>query len=230
MATHLITGAGAGIGAAVAEVLLARGDELHLLVRHRGRAEELAERYPGAHLLIADLADPGGLAEALADQEVPARLDSLVQVAGVADLGGVGDLGTEVWRHTVDVNLLAPAELARICLPALRAAGGQVVFVNSGSGLHAHPQWSAYAASKHGLRALADSLRAEERDHGVRVTSIYPGRVATAMQAKVHAHEGKDYDPTEWIAPASVATAVVTALDLPRDAEMTDVTVRPGRR
>jgi NADP-dependent 3-hydroxy acid dehydrogenase YdfG len=102
--------------------------------------------------------------------------------------------------------------------------------VNSGSGLRANPEWSAYAASKHGLRALADSLRAEEAGAGVRVTSVYPGRTATDMQAKVHAQEGKDYDPSEWIAPESVATAVLTALDLPRDAEMTDVTVRPGPR
>jgi short-subunit dehydrogenase len=126
------------------------------------------------------------------------------------------------------VNLLAPAELTRLCLPALRVAGGQVVFVNSGSGLRANPDWSAYAASKHGLRALADSLRAEEKGAGVRVTSVYPGRTATTMQEKVHAQEGKAYDPEDWIRPESVATAVLSAMDLPRDAEMTDVTVRPG--
>ncbi|HLN75977.1 MAG TPA: short chain dehydrogenase, partial [Nocardioidaceae bacterium] len=62
------------------------------------------------------------------------------------------------------------------------------------------------------------------------VTSVFPGRVATGMQAKVHDQEGKEYDPSDWIAPESVATAVLTALDLPRDAEMTDVTVSPGPR
>jgi NADP-dependent 3-hydroxy acid dehydrogenase YdfG len=103
-----------------------------------------------------------------------------------------------------------------------------VVFVNSSAGLRANPDWSAYAASKHGLRALADSLRAEEAASGVRVTSVYPGRTATAMQERVHAQEGKEYDPADWIKAESVASAVVAALDLPRDAEMTDVTVRPG--
>ncbi len=130
----------------------------------------------------------------------------------------------------MDVNVLAPAELTRLCLPALRASRGHVVLVNSGAGLRANPGWSSYAASKHALRALADSLRGEERQSGVRVTSIFPGRVATAMQAKVHDQEGKEYDPSDWIAPESVATAVLTALDLPRDAEMTDVTVSPGPR
>lgn len=229
MATHLLTGAGAGIGAALAHALATRGDDLVLLVRSETRAEELRAAFPGSRTVIADLDRPQELAEALAGQ-VPERLDSLVHVAGFVELGPVGELGADVWRRTMDVNLAAPAELTRICLPALRAARGQVVFVNSGSGLRANPEWSAYAASKHGLRALADSLRAEEAGAGVRVTSVYPGRTATDMQAKVHAQEGKDYDPSEWIAPDSVAKAVLAALDLPRDAEMTDVTVRPGPR
>jgi short-subunit dehydrogenase len=109
----------------------------------------------------------------------------------------------------------------------LRAARGHVVLVNSGSGLVAHPTWAAYAASKHGLRGFADALRGEEREHGVRVTSVYPGRTATPMQEKVHAQEGKEYDASAWMDPASVATTVLTALDLPRDAEVTDLSVRP---
>ena len=228
MPTHLVTGASAGIGAAVAQALAARGDELVLLARSDSRARDLAAAYPRAKTVIADLADPTGLAGALAGQELPERLDSLVHSAGVVDLGAVADLSGEAWRETLDVNLLAPAELTRLCLPALRAARGHVVFVNSGSGLRANPHWSAYAASKHGLRALADSLRAEEQESGVRVTSVYPGRTATDMQAKVHRQEGKDYDPSHWIAPESVAATVLAALDLPRDAELTDVSVRPG--
>jgi short-subunit dehydrogenase len=230
MPTHLVTGAGAGIGAAVAKALSGRGDDLLLVARSDERARDLGEEFPGARTLVADLADPYGLAEALSGQGLPERLDSVVHVAGFVELGTVGELSAEIWRRTLDVNLVAPAELTRLCLPALRASRGHVVLVNSGSGLHANPNWSAYSASKHGLRALADSLRAEERETGVRVTSVYPGRTATGMQAKVHAQEGKEYDPSAWIAPESVATAVLTALDLPRDAEMTDVTVRPGPR
>jgi NADP-dependent 3-hydroxy acid dehydrogenase YdfG len=228
MATHLVTGAGAGIGAAVAHTLSARGDRLILLARSEARAEDLRSAFPGSRTVVADLADPESLADAMSGQDLPATLDSLLHVAGFVELAPVGEASPGSWRRTLDVNLLAPAELTRICLPALRAARGQVVFVNSGSGLRANPDWSAYAASKHGLRALADSLRAEEQDAGVRVTSVYPGRTATEMQERVHAQEGKEYDPGDWIRPESVATAVLTALDLPRDAEMTDVTVRPG--
>jgi NADP-dependent 3-hydroxy acid dehydrogenase YdfG len=230
MAVHLVTGAGAGIGRCTARRLAERGDELLLLARSEARAEELRGDFPGARTLVADLDDPAVLAGALAEQTLPERLDSLLHVAGAVELGPVADLGADVWRHTLDVNLLAPAELTRILLPALRAARGHVVFVNSGSGLRANPQWSAYSASKHGLRALADALRGEEMEYGVRVTSVYPGRVATDMQAKVHRQEGKEYDPASWIDPDSVATTILTALDLPRDAEVTDLTVRPGPR
>ncbi|MFF8384705.1 SDR family oxidoreductase [Streptomyces kanasensis] len=229
MTTHLITGAGSGIGAAVARRLHARGDELILLARDAGRAKELAELHPGARTLVGDLANPDRLSWAFSHQELPDRLDTLLHIAGVVDLGPVGELTTKAWRAQLDVNLVAPAELTRLLLPQLRVSQGHVVFVNSGAGLHANADWSAYAASKHGLRALADALRAEERPHGVRVTSVYPGRTASPMQAKVHRQEGKEYDTSRLMDPESVATTILTALDLPRDAEIQDLTVRPGR-
>ncbi|MGK5640016.1 SDR family oxidoreductase [Streptomyces sp. URMC 126] len=229
MATHVITGAGSGIGEVLAERLLARGDELYLFARDAGRAKELADRFPGARTLVGDLANPDRLSWALEHQTLPERVDSLLHVAGVVDLGGVGELTTRTWTNTLAVNLVAPAELTRLLLPQLRASRGHVVFVNSGAGLNAGPNWSAYAASKHGLKALADSLRAEEHANGVRVTSVYPGRTATAMQVKVHQQEGKEYDAARWIEAGSVASTVLHAIDLPRDAEINDITVRPGR-
>lgn len=229
MATHLITGAGSGIGAAVARRLHERGDELVLVARDAGRAKEFAARFPGARTLVADLDDPDRISWALGHQTLPDRIDSLLHSAGIVDLGPVGELTPKTWRHQLNVNLIAPAELTRLFLPQLRVARGHVVFVNSGAGLNAHAEWGAYAASKHGLKALADSLRHEEHAAGVRVTSVYPGRTASPMQAKVHAQEGKEYDPERWIDPESVATTILTALDLPRDAEINDLTVRPGR-
>ncbi|MEE1927351.1 SDR family oxidoreductase [Streptomyces sp. TRM 70351] len=232
MATHLITGAGSGIGASVTRALLERGDEVWLLARDAGRARQLAGAFadaPGTvRTLVGDLAEPERLSWAFGHQGLPGELDSLLHVAGVCELGAVGELTPKVWQATLAANLVAPAELTRLLLPQVRQARGQVVFVNSGAGLHAHPQWSAYAASKHGLKALADSLRGEERGNGVRVTSVYPGRTATPMQEKVHRQEGKAYRPEDWITPESVTRTVLAALDLPRDAEVTDLTVRPG--
>lgn len=229
MPVHLITGAGSGIGAVVARRLLDRGDDVVLLARDAGRAREIAQTFPGASTIVGDLAQPGRLSWALSKQALPDRIDSLIHVAGVVDLGPVADLPATLWEQQLAVNLVGPAELTRLLLPMLRMSKGRIVFVNSGAGLHAHAGWSAYAASKHGLKALADSLRAEESEHGIRVTSVYPGRTATPMQERVHQQEGRSYEPGRFITPESVATTILTALDLPDDAALTDLTIRPAR-
>ncbi len=228
--THLITGAGSGIGADLARSLHGRGDALVLLARSAARAAELAAAFPGAATVVADLADPASLDAALAAVDLPPALDSVVHVAGVVDLAPVAELDHETWQRHLDVNLTSPALLTRATLPALRAARGTVVFVNSGAGLAAHPTWGAYAASKFGLRALADALRGEEQDHGVRVSTVYPGRTATSMQEKVHEQEGKEYDADDWIDPATVAATIRQLIDLPSDATISDVTLRPTPR
>ena len=228
MATHLVTGAGSGIGAALAERLAERGDDLWLLARDAGRAAQLRERFPGAQTLVGDLADPARLSWAFSHQSVPPRLDALIHVAGVVELGAIADTPVAAWQHQLNVNAVAPAELTRLMLPALRTARGRVVFVNSGAGLRVSPEWGSYGASKFAVRAIADALREEERADGVRVTTVYPGRTATPMQEKVHQQEGAAYDASQWIDPASVATAIIAALDLPRDADLTELTVRPG--
>lgn len=230
--THLLTGGGSGIGAALARQLLDRGDRLVLVARSEERAEALrGDLSDGAEVLVADLARPAEVADRaarwlLARPEVP--LHSLVHCAGVVELGTVADAGPEAWQRQLDVNLASPAQLTRALLPRLRASRGTVVFVNSTSSLSASPEWSAYAASKHGLKALADSLRAEEAAHGVRVTSVLPSRTATPMQEDVHRQEGRDYDPRRWMRPETVASTVVHVLDLPADATITDVVLRPA--
>ncbi len=228
MATHVITGAGSGIGRVLAQRLFERGDELWLVARSASRAESLRAAFPGAHTLIADLSDPESLAAAMDAQPLPDRVDSLLHVAGVVELGRIAETSVAAWRQQLDVNAVAPAELTRILLPALRAARGHVVFVNSGAGLRVSPEWASYAASKFAVRAIADGLREEERAGGVRVTTVYPGRTATPMQEEVHRQEGAEYDASRWMQPSSVVATILTALDLPRDAEVTELTVRPG--
>ncbi|MDK1476068.1 SDR family oxidoreductase [Streptomyces sp. 549] len=234
MATHLITGAGSGIGEALTQRLLERGDDLWLLARDAGRARQLAARFEGVggtvHTLVGDLAEPERLSWALGHQTLPGELDSLLHVAGIVELGAVGELTPKVWQATMAANLVGPAELTRLLLPQLRLAHGHVLFVNSGAGLRANAQWSAYAASKHGLKALADALRAEEERYGIRVSSVYPGRTATPMQEKVHQQEGKEYDAARFISAESVARTLLTALDMPRGTEITDLGIRPGGR
>ena len=223
---HVLTGAGSGIGLVLAQRLADRGDDLVLLARSDARAAALATTFPRAQLLVADLADPGTLNGI--GRQVDGAVDSLVHVAGVVELGRVDRLRLADWEHQLAVNLTAPAVLTRELLPHLRAARGTAVFVNSSAGLSANAEWSAYAASKFGLRAFADSLRAEEVGHGVRVSTVYPGRTATPMQEKVHAQEGRAYDAGAWISAETVAATIEHVIDLPADATIPDVTVRPG--
>ncbi|QBX56487.1 SDR family oxidoreductase [Nocardioides seonyuensis] len=223
--THVVTGAGSGIGEVLATRLAERGDSLVLLARSAARAEELGSRFADAQVLVADLADPGMLNGL--GREIDGPVDSLVHVAGVVELAEVARLRLQEMEHQLAVNLVAPALLTRELLPHLRAARGTVVFVNSTSGLSASAKWGAYAASKFGLRAMADVLREEEKGAGVRVTSVFPSRTATPMQEQVHEQEGVDYDPTRWIQPATVADMVLHVLDLPEDATVPEVVVRP---
>lgn len=225
MGTHVVTGAGSGIGRSLAEKLRDRGERLVLVVRSQGRIEDLQPDFADADFVVADLEDPASL-QGL-DSAVSGPLDSLIHVAGVVDLASVETFALVSWQQHLAVNLTAPAVLTQAFLPALREARGTVVFVNSAAGLSANAEWSAYAASKFGLRALADSLRAEEVDHGVRVTTVFPSRTATPMQEKVHEQEGRTYDASRWIDPATVADTILHVLDLPVDATIPDVTVRP---
>ncbi|MGY2875740.1 short-subunit dehydrogenase [Marmoricola sp. URHA0025 HA25] len=209
--THLVTGAGSGIGLEIADRLAARGDRVVRLTR-----------------AVVDLTDVVAVTRWATDlAEDLERLDSLVHSAGTVDLGSVAELDVDAWQRHLAVNLTAPAVLTAPLLPALRAAGGTVVFVNSSAGLTAHPLWSAYSASKYGLRALADSLRAEEAESGVRVTTVFPSRTATPMQEKVHEQEGRTYDASRWLRPGTVADSVLHVLDLPADATIPELVVRP---
>ena len=223
---HVLTGAGSGIGQALAHRLAGRGDDLVLVARSDDRAAELARTFAGAQVLVADLADPGTLNGI--GRQVDGPVDSLVHVAGVVELGRVDRLRLADWDEQLAVNLTAPAVLTRELLPHVRQARGTVVFVSSSAGLSASAEWSAYAASKHGLRALADALREEEADHGVRVSSVYPGRTASPMQEKVHAQEGRDYDASVWSTPQTVADTILYVIDLPDDATIPDVRIRPA--
>ena len=130
-------------------------------------------------------------------------------------------------REQLDVNLVSPALLTRACLPALRAAGGIVVFVNSAAGLSAGATWAAYAASKFGLRALADSLRAEEMGNGVRVTTCSRRAPPRRCRRRCTSRRAALTTRRCGSAPRPSPPRSLHVLDVPRDATIPEVTVRP---
>lgn len=218
--TALITGAGGGIGAAIAEAL-APTHTLLLAGRPSARLDSVAERL-GATTWPMDLTDPDDI-EAAA--EVLAELDVLVHNAGVAFPGRVAESTPEQWRATFEVNVTGAVALTCALLPALRAVRGQVIFINSGAGMNASPGLASYSASKFALRAFADSLRTDEPL--LRVTSIHPGRVDTDMQRDLVAYEGRDYNAAEFLTPHTVAGVVATVVATPADAHTHEVVIRP---
>ena len=196
--------------------------QLVLLGRDQARLETLCAALPDAIPVALELREPQGFKAAL---EGLGSVDNLIHNAGVARLGTVIDTDLSVWRELLEVNLLAAVELTRVLLPRLRVAEGQVLFVNSGAGLQSNASWSAYAASKFALKALADALSAEEAPHGLRVMTVYPGRTATAMQERVRAEENAPYESERYIQPENLASTIRLMLELPRDTVLTQVVV-----
>jgi NAD(P)-dependent dehydrogenase (short-subunit alcohol dehydrogenase family) len=160
-------------------------------------------------------------------QQSCGHLDLLVHSAGVYSMGRIESAPAAELDWQYRTNVRAPYVLTQALLPLLRPRQGQIVFVNSSAGLSARANVSQYAATKHALKAIADSLRAEVNAEGIRVLSVYPGRTATPMQAAVHQIEGRAYHPDRLMQPEDVADVVLNALLLPRSAEVTDIHVRP---
>jgi NADP-dependent 3-hydroxy acid dehydrogenase YdfG len=216
----MVTGAAGGIGQAVVAALVAAGHQVSAV----GRGHDRLRSVPGVRAVTVDLAQPQQLAQAIGE---PGQLDALVHCAGVsiAAIAPVADTGTDVWQETMAVNVLAAAELTRLVLPALRRSRGHVVFINSARGVRAVPGWSAFAASKAALQELADSVRAEEAENGVRVTTIYPGATATEHLRQVRAAFGRGYDPQRCIQPETLAATVAWVLAAPADAYVSELSV-----
>jgi len=227
----VVTGASSGIGRAIA-LDLARADaRVYAVGRRRDELEALAAEAGKTGAVVPVLAD----LESDADIETVARdvldagayIDVLVHSAGAITLAGIDALTVADLDREYRVNLRAPFELTRRLLPALRTARGQLVFVNSSAALRAGPSNVSYAATKAGLTALADGVRAQVNADGIRVLTVYVGRTATPMQERVHEREGRRYCGELLLRPEDVAEVVVSSLLLPRSGEVTEVSIRP---
>ena len=220
MPTALITGAGGGIGSAIATAL-APTHSLLLAGRPSPRLDAVAERLR-AEPVSLDLTDADAICNAAAAVD---ELDVLVHNAGVSIPSHVADSRIEDWRATFDVNVLGTVALTLALLPVLRRSEGHVVFINSGSGRKVSPGMASYSASKFALRAFADSLRQDEP--ALRVTTVFPGRTDTDMQHELVAFEGGEYDAAKFLRPETVAGVVANAVATPPDGDVHEIVLRP---
>ena len=227
----VVTGASSGIGREIAVELASAGASVCAVARHRSALEETANLCGGpgeVEPYVADLVVDNQvkeLGEAILAREGGVHI--LVHSAGTISRGDLETARIEDLDRQYAANVRAPYRLTQTLLPALCAAEGQIVFINSTAGLTARGNAGQFAATQHALKAIADSLREEINPRGVRVTSVYPGRTATPRQARMHAWESKPYFPERLMQPRDVASIVVESLALPRSAELTDVQLRP---
>src|SRR5579859_1621976 len=184
----VVTGASSGVGRSIAIALAAEGADVVLLGRKmtllRAVAGKCSQSGSRAVCYKVDLLQAAAIPKIKAQiTKAFSGVDILVHSAGViarsnVDAASLADLDLQY-----QCNLRAPFALTQALLPTLKRRRGQIVFLNSTTGLIAGASLSQYSATKHGLKAFADSLREEVNPHGVKVLSIFLGRTATPMQA-----------------------------------------------
>ena len=233
-ATAVVTGAGGGIGRALAIAIGGQGAQVVIAGRRSAPLTETADsivRAGGRAIVhVVDLTSDDGLArftEAV-DAASGGRLAALVHCAALHATGAVDKISLALFDEMLNCNLRSPFVLTRRLLPSLLRGQGDIVFMNSSAVFNPRADNSTYTASKAALKSFADCLRAELNPAGVRVLTVYPGRTATPMQAEIFAAEGRPYRPELLLQPEDVASSVLGAILLPRTAELTELQIRPA--
>ena len=206
--------------------------KINLIGRRQNALESVAAKARSmgaeARCYSADLTSSVGQFELVQRLKRDLRhVDILIQSAGVHFTDLIEHASVEDFDIQYQTNMRAPYVLTQGLLPMLKERRGQVVFINSSSGIAAKPMTAQYDLTKHALRAIADSLRGEINVHGVRVLSVYLGRTATDMQKKIFQTEKRPYRPELLLQPEDVASVILNALSLPRTTEVTDIHIRP---
>jgi NADP-dependent 3-hydroxy acid dehydrogenase YdfG len=229
----VVTGASSGIGRAIALAMAADGAVLCPIGRNAERLEAVtdAARASAARVVpfrinLTDDAQVDGLVESLRGSF--SGIDVLVLSAGEYARGALADSAMAQLDRLYRSNVRAQFRLVQCLLPLLKAAQGQVIFINSSAGVNAPRDVGQYAATQHAVKALADSLRLEVNESGVRVLSVFLGRVATPRQEKIYSGEGWAYQADLLLQPQDVASMVVAAASLPKTAEVTELNIRPA--
>ncbi len=231
----VVTGASGGIGSAIVLALAREGARLCLVGRDREKLEYIAgqarhySKFVSIYKTDLEIEQDIRRLGASLQKEYEA-IDIVIHAAGVISMGKMADAFIEAFDHQYRVNVRAPYLLTQILLPMLQRRCGQVIFINSSMGLTAKAGAGQYAATKHALKAIADSFREEVNISGVRVISIYPGRTASPMQAAVHENERKCYLPEMLLQPADVAEIALQILTMQKSAEVTDISIRPMKK
>lgn len=204
----IITGGGGGIGRATAVELAGRGYRLALCGRRRETLEETAKLAGEGLAIVADLTRPQDV-ERIVEQTVDelGRVDVVVNNAGFAPVASVEEMSIADWHATIDTNLSAAFFMSKAVWPIFkRQGGGAIVNISSMASRDPFPGFAAYGAAKAGVNLLSLSLAREGAKSGIRVYTVAPGAVETAMFRGILSKE--QYPPENTLDPADVARVI----------------------
>jgi NADP-dependent 3-hydroxy acid dehydrogenase YdfG len=224
-----VTGASAGIGAAVARRLALEGYRVRLGARRLDRLETLAREIDG-EARVLDVSDPESVAAFCADLT---RVEVLVNNAGGArGLEPIADADAGKWRWMWEVNVLGLVEMTKQLLPALERSGrGHVVNLSSTAALEVYEGGAGYTSAKHAVHAITKTLRLELAGRPVRVTEVCPGMVETDFS--LNRFEGDQaraaavYQGLQPLRPEDVADVVAFAVTRPAHVNLDQIVLRP---
>ncbi|MBE2967025.1 SDR family oxidoreductase [Burkholderia cepacia] len=237
----VITGASSGLGEATARLLAERGAGLVLGARRLDRLEKLAADITAAGgeaiavaTNVAKRADVENLIKAAQDKF--GRVDVLVNNAGIMPMAAMSKLKVDEWDQMIDVNIKGVLYGIAAALPGMRAnRSGHIINLSSVAGLRVSAGvGTVYSATKFAVKAISEGLRAEVGPEGIRVTTLYPGAVASELvngstDADAAAGMKAFYEANE-IPADSVARAVAYAIEQPEDVSINEITLRPTRQ
>ena len=215
----LITGAGKGIGRAIAIALAKEGVNVILMARTQSDLDEVANEVNvlGVKSLtvIADVADinsvNGAVEKALVEFKT---IDILINNAGIAAFGKFLELEPSAWENIIKVNLMGTYYVTRAVLPnMIERQIGDIINISSTAGLAGNALTSAYSASKFAVLGLTDSLMQEVRKHNIRVTALTPSTVATNMAKELNLTDG---NPNKVMQAEDMAELIIAQLKLNR--------------
>jgi 3-oxoacyl-[acyl-carrier protein] reductase len=215
--TALVTGAGKGIGKAIAMALAAEGVHLGLLARTEKDVKELAAAIEAnggkAAFATADVSNRQAVEQAVADLKSKlGSFDILINNAGTGTFGSFLELDPETWELQVKVNLFGVYYVTRAVLPDMIAAkAGDIINISSTAGKSGSALTSAYSASKFGVFGLSESLMQEVRKLNIRVTALAPSTIVTDLAQSANLIKG---DPERVMHPEDFAEFVIAQLKL----------------
>lgn len=226
----IVTGASSGIGKEVALRLLQSGAQVSVISRNpdrllselpagsnaKGYALDLANIEEVASQIKAIVADMGGV-------------DILINNAGMAYIGELIEMPLTEWQKLFDLNLTSVFQCLQAVLPTMRSQkSGTIINVASIAAKQGFPNWAAYCASKFALLGLTQAIAAEEQPHGIKIMSICPGSVDTPLWDTLGDKVPPSFDRSAMLRPSTVAEAIMTLINLPSDAVISDLVLMPN--